>query len=66
MGKKLAGPHLNQLKRKKLGAMAHTHHPSYTGSINKRIAIQADRSINARPNLKNNQSKKRLEAWLTW
>jgi hypothetical protein len=34
--KKLVRPHLNQ---KKLGVVLHSCHPSYTGSINRRIAI---------------------------
>jgi hypothetical protein len=39
----------------------HTYHPSYAGSINKRIGIQISSGINARPYLKNNQSIKRAK-----
>jgi hypothetical protein len=38
--------------------VACVYYPSYLGSISSRIAVQADPSKNARPCLKNNQSKK--------
>jgi hypothetical protein len=41
-------------------------HPSYMGSINRRITVQAGPHINSRPHLKNNESKKGLGAELKW
>jgi hypothetical protein len=32
--------------------VAHACHPSYAGSINRRITVQADLSVNVRPYLK--------------
>jgi hypothetical protein len=34
---------------KKLGVVAHTCHPSYAGSINRRIMVQTSQSINVIP-----------------
>jgi hypothetical protein len=45
-GKTFARPYLNN---KKLCMVVCTCHPRSTGSINKRIMIQADQGINARP-----------------
>jgi hypothetical protein len=43
-------PHLN----KKLGIVAYTYHPSNAGGKSRRTAVQAIRSENSRPYLKNN------------
>jgi hypothetical protein len=42
---------------KKLSTMVSTCHPSYMGSINRRIVVQAGEGIHVRPYLKNNQSR---------
>jgi hypothetical protein len=39
---------------KKLDLVVHACHPSYTGSTNRRIPVQANWGIKARPYLKNN------------
>jgi hypothetical protein len=44
-------PHL---KKKNLGMVTHTCHPSYVGSINRRITVQAGMGINVSPILKSN------------
>jgi hypothetical protein len=49
---------------KKLVVVAHDCHPSYMGSINRRITVQAGQGISERPYLKNKQN--RLVAWLKW
>jgi hypothetical protein len=41
-------PHL------KLVMIVHTSHPSYMGSINRKVTVQTGPGINARPDLKNN------------
>jgi hypothetical protein len=48
----------------KLGTMMHACHPSYKGSINRRM-VQAGWSKNVRPYLKNSQGKERWEC-LQW
>jgi hypothetical protein len=60
---------------KNLDIVVHACHPSYAGSINRRIMVQAGQSIKARPYLKNSKSKKdpgvaqvvrvRVPAWQT-
>jgi hypothetical protein len=45
---------VQQLTSKKLDAVAHTCHPSYTRSINGRIMVQASSSIKVRLYLKSN------------
>jgi hypothetical protein len=40
--------------------VAHACHPSYVGSINRRITVQANLGINVRPQSKN---KKRKNGW---
>jgi hypothetical protein len=39
---------------KKLGVVMHASHPSYAGSINRKVAVQVDLSINTRPYSKTN------------
>jgi hypothetical protein len=39
---------------------------SYSGGIQPRLMAQAGPGINARPYLKNNQTKKGLEMWFQW
>jgi hypothetical protein len=43
--------------KKKLGTVARICHPSYEGSIKRRIVIQTGPGRNVRPYLKNKQSK---------
>jgi hypothetical protein len=51
LGKQFGRFHLNHYK---LGIVVHICHPSYSGSVNRRIAIQANLGIKARPYSKNN------------
>jgi hypothetical protein len=44
--------------------VAHACDPSYTGSINRRLSVQASMGTNARPYAKNNRSKKDGQEWL--
>lgn len=41
-----------------LTVMVHVHHPSYRGSINRSMAVQAGPGINLRPYFKITKSKK--------
>jgi hypothetical protein len=54
-GKKSAKPPSQPVT---LGMVVHAYHPSYPGSVNKRITIQAGQGIKERLHSKNDQSKK--------
>jgi hypothetical protein len=51
LGKKFMRHHFNP---QKLGMVVSAYHPSYAGSVNKRIMVQTSPSKNARPYSKNN------------
>jgi hypothetical protein len=53
LGKKLERPPPTSQPIKKLGVVACACHPSYKGSINRKIVVQAGLGINLRPYLKN-------------
>jgi hypothetical protein len=54
LGKKFLRPHLN----KQLGIVVYTYHPSYMGSIHRRLSVQVEQEKNVKPYFKNNKSKK--------
>jgi hypothetical protein len=45
LGKKFVKPHLNQW----LGVVAHACYPSYVGSVNRRLTVQACPSLKQQP-----------------
>jgi hypothetical protein len=54
MGKKLVRPNSAGKKKKKLGMVADTQHPSYAGGISRRITVQASLGKITRHYFKNN------------